>query len=315
MDTILERNEDNYLVLSEEEFESLGFELYDEEEYVIEKASQWIVDSDIYRPSTSLSVQKQLIPGVYQVEQNRDYGIFCKRIKIDSDQLIKFTDSSITSLLAEISHFWTKKALYKEHRLLHKRGILLEGAPGNGKTSIISLLSSQIIKNGGIVFIISSFANLNIYVEFIKNSFRSIEPDRPIITVIEDIDKFQNSEVILDFLDGKTNIENHVVLATTNNTENLPSSFLRPSRIDLRIEIKNPNEQARREYFIFKKVPEEQIDNLVKISEDFSIADLKELYISIFLLDYTPEDALDKIKKPTVRKDYNRDVKRNPLGI
>lgn len=283
--------------------------------YLEEKACTWVIDGDIIRPSTNLILKKKLSPGIYIVESSRDIGIFCKKINVESDYLITFSDSVITNLLEEISTFWSKAELYKENNLLHKRGILLEGPPGDGKSSLISLLSKQIIDRGGVVFIVPNFNNLNLYVEFIKNSFRAIEPDRPIITIMEDIDKFQHSESILDFLDGKTNIEHHLVLATTNNTEDLPDSFLRPSRIDIRILMGHPSKEVRREYFMSKQIPEPVISDLVNKTEDFSIADLKELYISVFLLGHSIEESVIKIKTPSIRTNYNRATKFKNLGI
>jgi len=271
----------------------------------IEKASQWIKEGGILRPSGNLSTQNKLKPGIYKVEANREYGIYCKKIEIKSDQLFTFSNSIINDLLEEINVFWEKRDLYKKNNLIHKRGILLEGYPGTGKSSIISMLSSEIIKRKGIVFKVSSPNNLNLYVEFVVNNFRIIEPNTPIISIIEDIDKYEEVDDLLDFLDGKLSIDHHVVVATSNNTKNIPDSFLRPSRLDLKIEIPLPSELTRKEYFNKKNVPEKDVEELVDLSKDLSLADLKEIYTSIYLLDYTIVDAIEKIKLPRTKKNYN----------
>jgi len=278
---------------------------WDEDDYyIIEKSSMWLIDVDLIRPSTTLNIQKKLNPGVYVVDHERTIGVFCKKVEVNTDELYELEPTIVTGLFEQISNFWDKKELYKENNLLHKRGILLEGPPGNGKTSIISQLSKQIIDRNGLVFLVSNNTNLNTFVEFIVNNFRSIEPDTPIITVLEDIDKYSNSEVILDFLDGKTNIEHQIIICTSNNTENIPDTFLRPSRIDLRIEITYPSESVRRKYFTKKGVIDELLDVLTKESEGLSMADLKELYISIFLLDIPLEEAVERIKKPKEKINY-----------
>jgi len=122
---------------------------------------------------------------------------------------------------------------------------------------------------------------------------------------LEDIDQYGDVESsLLDFLDGKTHIDHHIVIATSNNTEEIPDTFLRPSRLDLRIEIPLPSEQTRREYFQFKNVPDTMVEELVSETDEASLADLKELYICIFLLDYSLEDALMKINSPRSKKNY-----------
>ena len=39
-------------------------------------------------------------------------------------------------------------------------------------------------------------------------------------------------------------------------------------------------------------------------SDQFSLADLKELYICVYLLDYTVEDAIMKISSPREKRNY-----------
>lgn len=282
-----------------------------------ETVSVWVQEKDIIRASTNLTLRKSLDPGVYNVHFDRDNGLYCTQIKPVSDELFVFSDSITNKLLSEISLFWDKAELYKANNLIHKRGILLEGYPGTGKSSIISLLSNEIIAKGGVVFKVTGFRNLGHYVDFIQSGFRKIQPDTPIITILEDLDQYEEVESeLLDFLDGKTHIDHHVLITTSNNTESIPDTFLRPSRIDLKVEVPLPCEQTRREYFEFKKVPAEALDELVEKSEDLSLADLKEIYVCIYLLDYSIDEAIEKISKPKEKKNYlHFPSNANNLGI
>ena len=277
----------------------------EEEKPLPPKVSIWMQERDMVRASTNVTLLKKINPGIYTVEFDKNLGLFCRPLDVKSDELFLFSDSITQKLLEEINLFWDKAELYKENNLIHKRGILLEGFPGTGKSSLISILSTHIIKQGGVVFKVGGYRNLEDYITFVRNSFRKIQPDTPIITILEDLDQYEDvEEDLLDFLDGKTHINHHVVIATTNNTETIPDTFLRPSRIDLKIEIPLPCEQTRREYFKYKEVPEKDLEDLVMKSDQFSLADLKELYICVYLLDYTVEDAVMKISSPREKRNY-----------
>jgi len=309
-------------VLNEQQFfileNPMDFSLPEQEEDESKQTvSVWVKDKDVIRASTDISLLQKIEPGVYAVDFSRDMGLFCKKIDIKSDELFIFSDSITQELLEEINLFWSKAELYKANNLIHKRGILLEGFPGTGKSSIISILSNEIIAKGGVVFKINGFRNLDHYIEFVRTGFRKIQPDTPIITILEDLDQYEDVEVeLLDFLDGKTHLDHHVIIATTNNTEIIPDTFLRPSRIDLKVEIPLPNEITRREYFTHKEVPENDIEELVSKSNNFSLADLKELYICIYLLDYTIDEAINKISSPREKKNYlHSPVNKVKLGL
>lgn len=279
--------------------------------------SMWVKDRDLIKPTTDITLLKQIPSGIYTAEFNRDIGFFCRKLETNTDELFLFTNSITQNLLQEINLFWDKKDVYKTNNLVHKRGILLEGGPGVGKSSIVTLLCQEVINKGGVVFKVTSYKNLGDYLGFIRTGFRRIQPNTPIITILEDIDQYGEVETeLLDFLDGKTHIEHHVVIATTNNTEDIPDTFLRPSRLDLKILIDLPNELVRKEYFIFKKVPEEIIKELVEKSEGCSLADLKEIYICIFLLDYNIEKAISQVTTPREKKNYlHNSVNSNNIGL
>lgn len=82
------------------------------------------------------------------------------------------------------------------------------------------------------------------------------------------------------------------------------------------IEVGLPAAKVREEYFVNKGVPEELINQLVNVTEGRSLAELKELYISIFLLGYSIEDGIKKLTTKTVKKDYtSNDLRHNKIAI
>lgn len=299
MDTFLNEQQTFFI----EAFESAWVE---EKEQEVDKISIWVKNKDIITPSTDIQLINKLNPGIYKVDFSRDFGSYCKEVIFDSDDLFVFSNNQVDKLLNEIKLFWEQKDLYKNNKLIHKRGILLEGSPGSGKTSLIHLLSQGIVKAGGIVFLLDDPNKLSTYVSFVKDIFRYIEPETPIITVIEDIDEYNGVEsALLDFLDGSNHVDHHLLVATTNDSTAISERLLRPSRIDIRLEIKLPTKEVRREFLIKKKIDEPLLSDLVEASHMFSFADLKEFFIMIKIFGYSIEDAKWKILNPAEKQNYN----------
>lgn len=265
--------------------------------------SCWIDDKGIYKGSTDVKIKNKIDPGVYVSEMNRDIGLYCRKLDSTCDELFKFSDSSSKVILDEIQLFWEKKEKFNKENLVHKRGILMYGYPGTGKTSTIELLTQDLINRGGLVFKVPSPDQLIFHINFLKQSFRKIEPDTPVITILEDIDKYNNYESeLLDFLDGKTQIDHHVTLMTTNDTSNLPGNLLRASRVDLKVRVDLPSEEVRKEFLEFKKVPAEDIDEIVSLTKKFSLADLKEVFIGRYLLGKSLKDSIEVISDTDFEK-------------
>jgi SpoVK/Ycf46/Vps4 family AAA+-type ATPase len=124
------------------------------------------------------------------------------------------------------------------------------------------------------------------------------------------VDALGGDAQVLDFLDGSNSIENHLVILTSNNTTSLSEALLRPSRIDLIYEIPNPTADVRREYFAKKEIDPEIITDLVKQTDGFSFAELKEVFIAIKVLGKTVAETVKRIKDPFTSKDYLRKTKK-----
>lgn len=279
-----------------------------------EACTLWIQDKDYFIPDISIQIHDALPSGVYRMEFiDRDWR--AHRTTVNTDELYAFSNSCTAQVLEEVNAFWDKQELYKQFKVAHKRGILLCGAPGCGKTSIIQLLVKQIVEQqNGLVFMASNRDEFTGLKHMLAATIRQIEKTRPIITIIEDVDQLieglGGDAPVLDFLDGSDSIENHLVILTSNNTTSLSEALLRPSRIDLIYEIPNPTKETRLEYFKKKEIDPEIITEVVKLTEGFSFAELKETFIAIKVLGKSVLETVKRIKEPFTSKDYLRKTKK-----
>ena len=273
-----------------------------------DKFAMWIDYGGEYVPAPNLKSTEKIPSGVYKVIYKQDdYRVV--PVKINTDELYRFSEDFTDVILKEADKFWDRAPIYKQYKFTHKRGILLAGPAGSGKSSIINLLIKQLIERDGLVFFINSIKEFNLYTDIIKTAIKEIEPERPIITIIEDIDQMisnmnGNDSEILDLLDGKYSFEHHLVILTSNNTSELSEALLRPSRIDLLYEIPNPDAKIRREFFEKKGIDKKHLKSYVDASDGMSFAEMKELFTGTIVLGKDLNTVVEQIKNPLETKDY-----------
>lgn len=256
------------------------------------KSTKWSeLSKNVFKASNDTFPTLQA--GTYEIQYREGIGIVYVKRSIKTDKLIEFPDMVQDDVVRGIEDFWQKKEIFKRFGQLHKRGVFIYGPPGSGKTCTVNLLSKKLTGNGGIVIYCNNphLATQGLQV------IRSIEPERPIIYVMEDIDEMlrqYGESALLSLLDGENKVENIVFVATSNYPEMLSERFLdRPSRFDERIEVGMPSAQARAIY-LRSVLSEDVLTNedlryWVADTENFSIAHLRELFVSVICLgrDYT----------------------------
>jgi len=266
---------------------------------------QWHPSGNIYLP-TGKTIPR--VPaGMYSVVWEQGARRYVLRLeKLYLDDLFVLPDKILDKVLYDIRNFWKLEKAYKKYNYVYKRGILLYGQAGCGKSCIAMLLAQELINEGGIVININHPSNLGDTKEALLD-FKQIEPNRKIIVIIEDIDNFMDEgegylTELLNLLDGGLQMPNIVILATTNFPEKLQRRIShRPSRFDRRYEVGLPSAKTRK-YYIKHKVPREDLekinlDDLVAKTNDFTLDHLKELILSIFVLGYDPEEAYNEIEE------------------
>lgn len=174
-------------------------------------ARRWAQSDDIFWPASETT--ETLEPAFYRFMDMPNIGACLRKVAITTDGLIHLPDTVGEKVVNEFRTFWGLRDRFSERGFLHKRGILLWGPPGSGKTTSLMLMAQEIVeKQRGIVVQIDEPHLASICLGFI----RKIEPDRPVVALMEDLDALvqrYGENNFLALLDGETQVDRIVYVA------------------------------------------------------------------------------------------------------
>lgn len=198
-----------------------------------------------------------------------------------------------------VEGFLDSKDFYEESKIPWKRGIILYGPPGNGKTSIIRTIISE-YNFKPVTFVPGANA------ESLREAFSYAEEQSPSLMYVEDLDSLIENgldiSTFLNLLDGISSKNGLFVVVTANNVKKFQTNITkRPSRFDRKFEIPLPDQEMAYIYlskWFGKIVTPAKCRALAKLAvkEGLSYAYLKDLYISSMF-----EALSHKRKKPTIK--------------
>ena len=193
----------------------------------------------------------------------------------------------------DFAQFFASRAVYERYRLPWKRGVLLMGPPGNGKTHTVKALINWL--KVPCLYVKSFKARHSTDQISIRAVFERARHTTPCILVMEDLDSLiddRNRSFFLNELDGFAANTGILVLATTNHPERLdPALINRPSRFDRKYHFELPEEAERYAYLeAWNQAMERElqttpaaITTTAAATEGFSFAYLKELCLSAMM--------------------------------
>lgn len=214
------------------------------------------------------------------------------------------------------------------------KGVLMYGPPGTGKTLLAKAVANESESN----FIsIKGPELLNKYIgeseRGVREIFSKARENAPTVIFFDEIDALamqrgSNSggsgvservvSQLLTELDGLENLEEVVVIATSNRPDLIDDALLRPGRLDRHVHVPVPDEDARREIFNVHTVKKGKpisddvdLDVLAEKTEGYVGADIEAICREAsmeatreFIQDVSPEEANEAAENTEITMEH-----------
>lgn len=153
-------------------------------------------------------------------------------------------------IIKDLESFLASRDFYIKRNIPYRRGVLLHGPPGTGKSSLISAIAKHLKRDLYVLNMksINDDAMFTRLMSCISNNC---------ILLIEDIDGYfdgRKSETKVNFstflneISGVKAKEELILIITTNHLHKIDDAIMRSGRIDLRVEIGLPTSDLVNDY-------------------------------------------------------------------
>ncbi len=246
-------------------------------------------------------------------EKSRDHTIDHKIVGFDGEPLEGFKpmqpedlflpDHIKKDLLDNIDTFFKSEELYKEHGLEWRRGCLVLGAPGNGKSSLARVIST-IAKVPCILVEFNGGLDPSEVLAIASDTAKRLEPA---IIIFDDLNLYVQSDdpilraSLLTMLDGMLNKTSGIFIIATASHQGAidPAISQRPSRFDMLKLVPFPESKERELLFTakmgkyIKNFNKSQIKEIVSKMKTLSCASVQECAVNTLLSSITAKRKID----------------------
>jgi len=206
-------------------------------------------------------------------------------------------EPKVRPFLFSQENFNKNKEWYLLNGVPYRTGIILEGPPGTGKTSMSKALAGHLNKD--IYYMDATETGA----QFVKNALRGVPPGS--LVIIEEIDrmfdffereskkvqKSSNAGPLLNALDGIVGNEDRIVIATTNHINKLDPALIREGRFDLKVHVGYMTDETLRTY-IDRMYPNFGESHLYSVKENIAPCLMQKL---VFANRENPIPVLDQV--------------------
>lgn len=177
-------------------------------------------------------------------------------------------------ILDRIDKFLELAEGYARLGLTYKRGFLLHGLPGCGKTTVARLAARKWANRGGIVLVGGPESEVT---QAIK------EARKPVLVLIDDVDEWDDAP-LTHAMDGLADLHNVVWVATTNHIKQISDRLQRPGRFDEVLEIAIPPASDMMDWVMSLPITQEERQWVLEHGKGGTPSEVRELVIRCHLL-------------------------------
>ncbi|KAM3420418.1 hypothetical protein BST61_g3692 [Cercospora zeina] len=201
------------------------------------------------------------------------------------------------NIIKDVEGFFDSRSIYEQYNVPWKRGLILHGTPGCGKTISIKALMNSLQGKDVVSLYVKTLKNCQGEEYSIRTIFDMARKMAPCMLIFEDLDSLVNDKIrsyFLNEVDGLERNDGILMIGSTNHLERLdPGISKRPSRFDRKYHYKLPAESGRIAYCNYWRKKLEKNSNIAfhddiavtfaQLTDGFSFAYLKELFVQTLL--------------------------------
>lgn len=274
-----------------------------------------------YRVYAPVAQEKLLIEWMEYARKNNFY----KNKKIDADcqflqlETVTWNDiilekKTIDVIRGHVDELFIYSEFLKANNMPMKRGVILAGPPGTGKTMLAKVLAKEVPAT--VIYCLPS--HMERAADDISRICEMAKDLSPAMLIIEDIDwiaenrdEARNAGAVIqlmNYLDGVQEFNDIVTIATTNNVDKIEDAIKnRPGRFDRVISIPKPNAECRMRMFeVFTKrfiLDNVDLSKVVQTSKDYAGAHVKDLCVTAALFAIR-EGSVNSDKRAIVKQEH-----------
>ncbi len=271
------------------------------ENYYVEKT---------YKENLNQDYIESLPSGAYYYSYNGKQFVYSPKHTTITDNILEL--DVVKSIYNEFLLFKDNIKAYEDLGFVPRRGCLLYGVPGTGKTTLVMKLLQNFKDKDILIIFMDRIFSMGDIEELNKDS-------RLKIVVLEELNGYINdngeaSSSLLSLLDGNNSLRNTFVIATTNFPEKLPKNLInRQGRFDKLFNISYLSDNDVIKYMSSFGLLE-TAETLLITKAQYTISQLKEIVLNIKIYKRSVEEILDQLNNhKTLVKDAFTD--RQKMGF
>ncbi|KAF7432983.1 hypothetical protein PC9H_004927 [Pleurotus ostreatus] len=220
------------------------------------------------------------------------------------------------ALKKDVYGFFSSQEVYRQLAIPWKRGLIMHGPPGNGKTISLKAIMKSCDALGFSPLYVKSFQSYKGEEGAMADVFDKARQVSPCVVILEDLDSLindRNRSFFLNQLDGLEGNDGLLVIGTTNHFDRLdPGLSTRPSRFDRKFLFDDPDLEERSLYCKYWQTklasndeiefPDALVDEVAGLTERFSFAYLKEAFVSTLVTLAGLDDDEEEVDFATLLK-------------